>query len=279
MENVNPNTTIKNNEVVNVHTFSSHSPNPSINNIIDIRQIIIKYLRKWYWFVIAVILCFSVAYIYLKMTSVQFQVQTTILLRKDEAGSGLLDLSMLEGMGLPSSTSKEVEDEIQVLSSKSIMQKVIQNLQLETEYFEKKGWKYEELYPSTPIRLTLPATFNDTIKGQVELKIKQLEKGIKVSLKSGVVEETYLLSDINKAFLTPFGPFKLTQISAIKKGQTFKIITYPKRNLTEMYCASIKVGTVNKKSNGISITTVSSHPKKAQAVLKIMLSIMVIQTV
>jgi len=267
MENVNPNTTIKNNEVVNVHTISTPSLNPSLNDTINIRQIILKYLQKWYWFVLSVFVCLSIAYVYLKITSIQYQVQTTILLRNEDAGSGLFDMSMLEGMGLPSSTSKEVEDEIQVLSSKSIMQKVIQNLNLETAYFQKIGWRYEELYPTTPIKLILPPTFNDTIKGEIELKIKRLEDGYKVNFKSGDIKETYLLSDINKPFKTPVGQLKLTQISTIKIGASFKIVTYPMRNLTESYCTSIKVGAVNKKSNGISVSTVSAHPKKAQAIL------------
>lgn len=267
MENTNPNTTITNNEVVNVHTISQlNQDSKSIENF-NINQFVFKYLKKWWWFVISVVLCLSIAYLYLKITNVQFQVQTTILLRPNQGSSGLLDMSMLEGMGLPSGTSKEVEDEIQVLSSKSIMLKVIRNLGLQTEYFTKNGLRYEELYPTSPVKLLLPASFNDTTKNQLVLKIKRNENGFKIDFKSGEINETYLLPDLKNPFKTPLGLIKLQQISALKENQVIKINTYPYRNLTETYCSNIKITSVNKKSSAINVSTVSAHPRKAQDAL------------
>ena len=96
MENITQGTTIKNNEIVNVHTTNPGlNPNATSNETINIREIILKYLSKWYWFVFSVIICIAIAYFYLKITNVQYQIQTTILLRKDQAGSGLIDMSML----------------------------------------------------------------------------------------------------------------------------------------------------------------------------------------
>lgn len=267
MENINPNTTIKNNEVVNVHTVTSANVESLNPENIDLRRIAFKYLRKWYWFVLSIGICFAIAYVYLKITSVQYQVQTTILLRKDQATSGLMDMAMLEGLGLPGTTSKEVEDEIQVLTSKTIMLKVIQTLGIETEYFVRKGLRFDELYPVSPIKLILPASFNDTTKNQLELKIKRTEKGYTIDLKSGTLEEEYTSTDLNTSILTPVGIIRFAQITPIKVGATYKIISYPLRSLTDRYSSSVKVGSVNKKSNAISVSTVSSHPKKSQAVL------------
>jgi len=267
MENPNPNTTIKNNDVVNVHTIAPPSLEVLVSEDINIRQIIFKYLRMWYWFALSIAFCFAIAYIYLKFKNVQYQVQTTILLRKDQAGGGMLDMSMLEGMGIPGSTSKEVEDEIQVLTSKSIMLKVIQSLNIETEYYIKNGFRYEELYPVTPLKLILPLTFNDTVKNQVEFKIKHNEKGYKVDFKSGKIEETYILTDFNNPINTSLGLMRFRQISEIKVGTSLKIIAYPLRNLTESFCSSIKVASINKKSNAISVTTVSSNKFKSETIL------------
>ena len=267
MESQNPNTTIKNNEVVNVHTIAPPSLEAILSETINVRQIMLKYFRMWYWFALSIAFCFAIAYFYLKITNVQYQVQSTILLRKDQAGGGMLDMSMLEGMGLPGGTSKEVEDEIQVLTSKSIMLKVIQTLNIETEYFVKKGLRYEELYPIAPIKLTLPYAFNDTVKNQVEFKIKRNKNGYNLDFKSGIIEESYILTDLDKPIKTSLGLMKFNQISEIKVGETFKILTYPLRNLTESYCSSIKVASVNKKSNAISVTTVSANFNKSEAIL------------
>jgi capsular exopolysaccharide synthesis family protein len=236
------------------------------SEIIDLREILFKYLRKWYWFVISVVVCFCVAYLYLKATNEQYEVQSTILLRKDANSGGLLDMSMLEGFGM-SGSSKEVEDEIQVLSSKSIMTNVINTLGIETEYYLKSGLRYVELYPTTPIRLIVPDSFNDTVKQAVELKLKRTKKGYQVKLKIGKQKESYQIPDLNTTFDTPVGVLKFQQISQIKVGESFKVVTYPIRQLTEMYCSSVSVSAVNKKSNAIKVSTVSPSIKKSETII------------
>src|ERR1035437_5167418 len=98
---------------------------PNLDTI-NVREFFSKYLQKWQWFLISVVICFAIAYFYLKITNEQFQVQSTILIRKDKSTGGLLDMSMLDGLGGDlSGSNKEVEDEIQVLSSKTLMTNMI----------------------------------------------------------------------------------------------------------------------------------------------------------
>ena len=217
----NPNTTIKNNEVVNVHTVhptTNTNTNTPPAEAIDIRELTFKYLRKWYWFVAAVFICFVIAYAYLKITNVQYQVQSSILLRKDPGQSGLLDMSMLDGLGIPSASSKEVEDEIQVLSSKTITTNIIKSLGTETEYFVKKGVKYTELYPTTPLRLIVPSSFNDTAKNPIEFNIKRSDDSYKISYEWNKNEGQTIVENLSSPIKTPYGAFKLQQISDIEVG-------------------------------------------------------------
>ena len=241
--------------------------NTSNKDTINIREIFIKYLLKWHWFLISIIICFGIAYFYLKITSEQFQVQTTILIRKDKSSSGLLDMSMLDGIGGVTSTSKEVEDEIQVLTSKSLMTNVIKSLDIETEYFEKKGFRYEEIYPLIPLKLITPQLFNDTVKKQVTFKILRKDKGYQIDFNSGKFSKRYEITNLNNAIITPIGNFRFKQILPINNGEIVKIISYPFRSLTDSYCLSIKVNSANKKSNAINVSTVSACPKKSEVVL------------
>ncbi|MDP4238026.1 MAG: polysaccharide biosynthesis tyrosine autokinase [Bacteroidota bacterium] len=241
--------------------------NSSNTEIINIREILIKYLQKWHWFLISVIVCLAIAYFYLKTTNEQFDVQTTILIRKDNSKSGLLDMSMLDGLGGVSGTSKEVEDEIQLLSSKTLMTNVIKSLGIETEYYEKNGLRYDEIYPLTPLKLITPPLFNDTVKQSVLFKLKRKDAGYQIDFKSGRFSERYEVPDLNKTINTPLGAFKFQQILPIKVGDSFKIISNSTRLLTDAYCSSIKANSATKKSNAINVSTVSACPKKSEAVL------------
>jgi len=249
--------------------MENNIPNLKSSNIetINIREILIKYLHKWHWFLISVVVCFVIAFFYLKITNDQFSVQSTILIRKDKSTSGLLDMSMLDGLGGLSGNSKEVEDEIQVLSSRSLMSNVIKSLNIETEYFEKHGFRYDEIYPLTPLKLVTPKIFNDTLKQEVSFKLIRKDEGYQIDFKFGKLAERYLIKDLTKEINTPAGVFKFQQILPIKKDETILIKSYSTRSLIDSYCGSIKVGAVNKKANAISVSTVSECPRKAEVVL------------
>lgn len=262
MENTNK--TIQNNETVNVHPGSNTN---SMTDTINIRELVFKYLNKWYWFLISVIVCFVIAYGYLKITNVQYQVQTSILLRKDPGQSGLLDMSMLDGLGLPNASSKEVEDEIQVLSSKTLIKNVITSLDAETEYFVQTGFKYTELYPITPLKLVVPNQFNDTATSPIEFKIIKNKNVYNIKYKCNKEKGSYNIKNLSSPIKTPFGLFQFVKMSEIKEGTTLKIRTYPYRLLTEIYSANIKIAAATKKSNAITVSTVSSSPYKSEMIL------------
>ena len=238
----------------------------SNNDIVSIREILMKYLRKWYWFAIAFIVFLTIGYFYLKITVPTFKVQTTILLRKEDNNLGFSEMAILESMGV-SGSSKEVEDEIQVLKSMTLMKNVIKDLAIETEYFEKKGMRYEDTYPNIPIQLIVPPYFNDTVKEDVEFKISPTSKGYKIKYKLGAVKETIIVADLNSPINTAKGKFSFKLGEKFKKGTDYKIITHPIRNLTDTYQQSIIISAVNKKSNAISINTIATNVYKAKSIL------------
>ena len=112
--NNNPNTSSKSNSYNNGDT-------------IYLRDLLFKYIQKWYWFVLAVILCLILPTLYIKKTEIKYKIQTTILLRNDNTTPGISQMAMMESLGF-NGVSKEVEDEIQVISSKKILKQAIDSL-------------------------------------------------------------------------------------------------------------------------------------------------------
>lgn len=240
--------------------------NNSNIEIINLRELIFKYLRKWYWFVISVALCLIAGFIYLKTANTQFKVQTTILLRQDKGSSALSEMALLQSMGL-SGSSKEVEDEIQVLTSKTILKNLILELGVENEIYEKEGLRYIDTYPSHPVIITLPSGFNEQIKSVIELKISSSKQGYKVKYKSHLHSETYTLKNINEPLKTPEGIIILNKGEKFDSEGSYKINIYPIQIITEIYSQKISIAAVNKKSNGISISTISDNINKATDML------------
>jgi len=245
--------------------MDNNKPNISNPNSFSVRELFLRYRSKWYWFAISAVICFGMATLYLCVANKKYKVEATILLRQNNSGPALLDKSLIDlGMGV---TNKDVEDEMQLLGSQTIIRNVILDLNIQTEYFQKEGWRYVELYPIIPIQLQVPVQFNDTAKYRAVFKINRSEKGYTIRFNYDAISGEYQLASLSEPIRTPVGEFKFKQILPLKGGTTYKIVSYPIRNLIENYCEDIKVSAVLKRSNAISVSTNSACVKKSQAFL------------
>lgn len=243
--------------------------NNNINNteIINLRELVSKYVKKWYWFVLAVIFAFIIATIYLKKTDNKFQVQTVILLRNEDKTSEISQLAMMESLGLMG-TSRVVDDEIQVINSNKILNQVIDTLGIQAEYFEKNGLKYVEKYKSLPFELNIPVHFSDSLKAPVRIEVKTGTGSCKIKVKYGEeFSKNYTLDNIQQQFSTPAGTLSFRINSTVKPGMKYKIKLYPKKELLAQFRSKLNVSVVNKQSNAIRISIVESNIKKAEDIL------------
>ena len=93
------------------------------------------------------------AYFYLQATVPLYKITSTLLIQNDVQGDGLLrgtafsDLNMFK-------TTRTVDDEMEVLRSRDLIYKVLDEMSLETSYFYQLPLKREALYGKTlPIKV------------------------------------------------------------------------------------------------------------------------------
>ncbi|NLO70994.1 MAG: polysaccharide biosynthesis tyrosine autokinase [Porphyromonadaceae bacterium] len=238
--------------------------NGNNNDVINLRELMLKYLKKWYWFVLAVIIAFILAFVYIKSTKIEYQIQTVILLRNDKSNSNHSTMAMMQSLGF-NGVSKEVEDEIQVISSKKIIHQAIDSLNLQVEYYEKNGLRYDQKYRDMPFKLNLQKDFIQNLDYRIEIFVKESSGQYKVEVKAkNRFKEKYKLTNIQESFTTPAGIFKFSATALPKNGIKYKIVIHPINNLIESYGKKMNVTTVNKQSNVIKISIVESNVKKAE---------------
>ena len=97
---------------------------------VDIQEILFRYLIHWPWFVVSVIICIACAWGYLRLATPVYDITATVLIKDDKKGGGASMSSELEKMGLDGfvSSSNNVDNEIEVLKSKSLAREVVNNL-------------------------------------------------------------------------------------------------------------------------------------------------------
>lgn len=232
---------------------------------INIKEIVLKYLKNWRWFLLSIGICTIGAVYIIVSSNNMFVVESTILLRDDNNKELFSDLAIVKSFGLES-VNKDVEDELHIISSKTLMSNVIRDLDLTTEYYLDSRFKYTDIYPKVPFKLT--CNFPKEIPQQIlYLKISNYADGYKLNVKYGVAEETYSIKDLSKSYKTIAGVIKLSPGKDFVKNESYKIVSYPLQALTKIYCGQFVVSTVNKKSNAVKVATTSSNPVKAQAVI------------
>ena len=117
--------------------FNTTNPDENQNEGINLRDTLERYLNHWQWFALAILLCVSIAFIYLRYSMPQFQASTTILVKDEKKGGMLSELSAFADLGLGSGLKSNVDNEIEILKSRTLVERTVQKLGLNVLIVEK----------------------------------------------------------------------------------------------------------------------------------------------
>lgn len=112
-----------------------------------------KYVRYWYVFLLSIAICLGAASLYIFLCTPSFKVNSTLLIKETVGAGPRIKESAFSDLDMFHSFST-VYNEIEVLRSKDLLRKVLQDLSLETRYYEKDLFKRKELYgEALPIKI------------------------------------------------------------------------------------------------------------------------------
>ncbi|MFA6885244.1 MAG: hypothetical protein WCQ55_09085, partial [Paludibacteraceae bacterium] len=70
----------------------------NIEEDVNIRELLLRYLAYWKWFVISMVVCMSLAFLYLKATMPVYKVSSSIMIRDEQKGGAVAsELTLLDG--------------------------------------------------------------------------------------------------------------------------------------------------------------------------------------
>ena len=124
---------------------------------IDFKELLFKYLIHWPWFVGAVVACLITAWVYLYMSTPVYNISATVLIKDDKKGGSAGMLSGLESLGLDGmvSSSQNIDNEIEVLRSKTIVKEVVEDLGLYISYTDEDEFPSRNMYKTSPVQVSL----------------------------------------------------------------------------------------------------------------------------
>ena len=140
---------------------------------VNIQELLFRYLIHWPWFVISIIICIACAWGYLRLTTPIYNISATVLIKDEKKGGGASMSSDLEKMGLEGfvSSSSNVDNEIEVLRSKSLAREVVNNLGLFVTYMDEDEFPSKELYHTSPVLVSLTHQEADKLPCRMEINM------------------------------------------------------------------------------------------------------------
>lgn len=140
---------------------------------VNIQELLFRYLIHWPWFVVSIIICIACAWGYLRLTTPIYNISATVLIKDEKKGGGASMSSDLEKMGLEGfvSSFSNVDNEIEVLRSKSLSREVVNNLGLFVTYMDEDEFPSKELYHTSPVLVSLTHQEADKLPGRMEINM------------------------------------------------------------------------------------------------------------
>lgn len=147
---------------------------------VNIQELLFRYLIHWPWFVVSVIICLAVAWGYLRLTTPVYNISATVLIKDEKKGGSANMSSELERMGLDGfvSSSNNVDNEIEVLRSKSLAREVVNCLGLFVTYMDEDEFPVRELYRASPVLVSLTPQEADKLPDRMEVSMVLQPAGV-----------------------------------------------------------------------------------------------------
>lgn len=141
---------------------------------VDYKAILFEYLMYWPWFVAFLVVCLAGAWCYLRYQAPVYNVNATVLIKqgdKNKAGGQNASLAAMQDLGMLSMASN-FDNEVEILQSRTLLKKVLNTLNLNITYKEKRSFGYPiQLYKNTPVQVWMSPEEADKLSSALQIKL------------------------------------------------------------------------------------------------------------
>jgi len=154
-----------------------YNPQDEEKDNFNLVEIIAPYLRSWKTYAISITLCLIGAVFYLKQATPIYQVSTSLMLKdENEGGGGIGALGDFEDLGLLGGSSSKVDNELEILKSRYLLNKVIEKLNVHISYWEIEGFKKNAFYKNNPFLIKSLGDNKDYFLEELVLNVNVLNE-------------------------------------------------------------------------------------------------------
>jgi len=237
---------------------------------INWRELYEKYIVYWKWILASVVIALVLGFFYLRTQSNVYELNTNILVVDQSKSGGMNEVSMLKQLDIfgSSSTLTMVNNENEVIKSTALMKRVVNELELHTNYTSTSFLKKIDLYTDAPYYVRMDSMSLVHLQKTLILDIEPIDGGLSVE---GSYEDTTFSQKIKRlpALLnTPAGVISIS----LRQGKTLPDeeiqVTISNPSSVARYLATSALTTeVTKQVDVINLSIKVSNVQKGKDIL------------
>lgn len=254
--------------------FPLHTGQPKAK---DLRMILSNYSRYWYLFLFGLIIALTSAFIYLRYYAISEYEITSTLLINDKNNSVLSGGSKVEGIGI-AEPSKDINNEIEILKSNSLAQRVVNELSLLNTYHIKGRVKDLEVYgKSSPINIIISSLDSSAYNKALTVHLKPNSS---FDLQEGEGENktkpvTYQLGQL---IHKPYGTFTvlaapLASINSKLFSKDIIVHFQDAQSVAKHISSTIKIAPINKDATVLMVSLIDAVPERGKDIINKLIEI------
>ena len=240
----------------------------NIEDKYDLKKELFKYLFFWRWFVFSIILCVIISFFYLRYSHTIYSTIAKIkILDKKEAS-----LELPSASDLFSSNKINLENEIELLSSYTILNKIIEKQNLNTNFYSvgsimttraaQLPFKFEQLIS------------NDSIQKKLVFDIYFNDDGIEIINVN--TDSTYLFNSYTTHTISHDLPFNIRwdKTNALSSDEEYyKVVFSTTKNTVSQLKKQISLSKVGKESDIIALQMDNESSEYSEIVLNTLIDV------
>jgi uncharacterized protein involved in exopolysaccharide biosynthesis len=226
-----------------------------------IQQEVLKYVPYWPMFLAALFIAAGISYFYLRYTIPIYEATATILIKDEKKGNE--DSKLMESLDQIYS-KKIVENEIEIIQSRTLMINVVKTLSLYAPVYEKGNVHSISAYTISPVNIESPVP--DSIRASAD----------KIGLSYDKKGQTVLIDNkyrypINQIVSTPYGILKFVRNKYCNVSDTvshkFYFVLIKPNNAANSLLKGLKAEASSKLSSVIDLSFRDEIPQRAEDIL------------
>lgn len=223
-------------------------------------QMLAKYFTYWPLFVLFFVLSVVASFIFLRYSVPKYQATASLIIKDEKKGSD--DSKLMESLNMIN-TKKIIENEIEILQSRPLIDEVVKKLYLYAPMYHEGKIKELSAYMDAPV--IVEALYPDSVKTIKQKIFLQLDSATNTVSLNGLN-----VGNTNQWLQTPFGVLRFVINEKYIATQSAKSIYFMLNKVEEMtddILKRLKVTATNKLSSVIEVKYRDVKPKLAVDVL------------